>query len=288
MKVPSLSTTAVVLSTVASTVSSVPTPSATPVKNKGGSGSLGVKRGLVYTNVSPQPFLNDANIGWAYNYGPTSNGQASSLKFVPMLWGDTSNYTPNWISDVNAAIASGVDSIMAFNEPDQPNNVGGSAIDPATAASSYKQYFAPFNGKILLGAPAVSNGNQSSPAMGVQWLKPFFQACSGCPFDFIPLHWYGWSQGTAQQQASAFIHYIETAAAEIVSMGGPSRVWVTEFAALPLDDANVNAAFLNIVLPWLDTQAAMVDRYSFFGVFKNNLLNSAGTALSVSGQVYHG
>ncbi|MCJ1351374.1 MAG: hypothetical protein MMC33_001358 [Icmadophila ericetorum] len=285
MKVPSVTTTAVVLSTIASTASAAPTPSPSTVKNTSGGGSLGVKRGLVYTNDSPAPLLNNANIGWAYNYGPTNDGEAKGLKFVPMLWGNTENYTPTWVSDANAAIAAGDDSIMAFNEPDQPNDVGGSAISPSDAAASYKQYMAPFNGKILLGAPAVSNGNQSNPAMGVQWLQPFFEACTGCPFDFIPLHWYGWSGASAQEQATVFMQYIETAASEIVSYGGPSRVWVTEFAALPLEDDATNAAFLDIVLPWLD-QSPIVDRYSFFGVFPNYLLDSAGNGLSTSGNVY--
>ena len=177
---------------------------------------------------------------------------------------------------------------MAMNEPDQPTQYGGSDITPSNAAAIYKANIVPLAGSVKVGAPAVSNGNSSSPLMGVQWLAQFFEACSGssCPIDFVPLHWYGWNGGTAQQQAQAFKDYVTKASAEVQQMSGVNEFWITEFSAMPLNNAQINADFMAIVLPWLDSDpaAANVARYSYFMVSDGLLLS--GSSLSTSGKAY--
>ena len=102
--------------------------------------------------------------------------------------------------------------------------------------------------------------------------------------DFMPMHWYGWQGGSAQEQATAFQQYVEAFATQVSAAGGPGKFWITEFAALPIDDAQMNADFLAIVLPWLDNEAGMVERYSFFMASDGDLLS--GGSLSASGQAY--
>lgn len=60
-------------------------------------------------------------------------------------------------------------------------------------------------------------------------------------------------------------------------------IWITEFQCY--GDDSQQAAFLNDVIPWLDSQD-YVERYAYFGVFPDYLLNDAGNALSEAGQAY--
>jgi hypothetical protein len=55
-------------------------------------------------------------------------------------------------------------------------------------------------------------------------------------------------------------------------------LWITEFAPLPLHNANVMADFLEVAIPWLDRQS-YVARYSPFmaeDLVSNGNLNRAG------------
>ncbi|MCJ1310104.1 hypothetical protein MMC25_003765 [Agyrium rufum] len=279
------STSAAAISVPAST-SEAPTPTSTSGSGSGSGSYSGPKRGLVYNTASLLAPLAESTsvVGWAYNWASTSGGLDTSLNFVPQLWGSSIG---SWSSQAATAVKSGADSLLAFNEPDQPTKYGGSQIDPQTAASLYKTNMAPFSGQAQLGAPAVSNGNQTTPTlMGVQWLKQFFDSCSGssCPIDFIPFHWYGWNGGTAQQQATAFQDYVTAFASEVGAMSGVNKFWITEFAAQPDTDAQLNADFMDIVLPWLDSQASMIDRYSYFMASDGILLSGSG--LSAAGEAY--
>ena len=241
----------------------------------------GAKRGLVYNTAALCAPLESSNaISWAYNWGSDSAGLSTSLEYVPMLWG-LGGQQDNFVANTKAAIAKGSKYIMAFNEPDMVQKYGGSDINPSDAAKAYKQYMQPFKGQAALGAPAVTNANQTSPPMGIPWLKEFTKQCGGdCPVDFYPLHWYGWANGSPQDQAKVFKEYILTAKSQL---GGKS-VWVTEFSALPLEDQTVNSAFMDIVLPWLDSADSGVDRYSYFMVSDGSLVQ--GGSLTAMGKAY--
>lgn len=256
----------------------------------------GAKRGLAYVNLPwLAPFANAvAPISWVYNWASIATGLSSNYKFVPMLHDLRDDWytVAQFIANIPPMISK-IDAIMAFNEPDQTFANGGSQLTPSVAADAYKKYISPFkvsNPNIQLGAPSVCNGNTTTPTLlGMQWLSPFFEACAGCPIDFVPLHWYGWSDGSADDQASAFINYTTTAAAEIAVMAKrPMKIWVTEFAAMPLTDATKNEVFMNITLPWLDNVATMVDRYSYYMVDTNMMVNGAHNALTASGTKYAG
>jgi glycine/serine hydroxymethyltransferase len=72
--------------------------------------------------------------------------------------------------------------MQTFNEPDFDEQ---SNIDPVSAAKLWMQYIEPLKAQgIRLGAPAVTASGTGQP-----WLTQFFQACSNCTIDFIPLHW---------------------------------------------------------------------------------------------------
>ena len=185
-----------------------------------------------------------------------------------MLWG-LGGQQSDFVKNTQAAIASGSKYVLGFNEPDETSNYGGSQLTPQAAATGWQTYMAQFRtGGVQLGSPGVTNANSTSPLMGIPWLQAFDEACAGaCPYDFVVLHWYGWSGGTAQQQASAFQTYITAAKQEL----GNQPIWVTEFSAVPTMDQSLNSDFMAIVLPWLDSAESGVDRYSFFMVASNGI-----------------
>ncbi|MCJ1239395.1 hypothetical protein MMC14_007391 [Varicellaria rhodocarpa] len=273
-----------------STAAAIPasSASASTISTRATGGLSGGKRGVVYNTASllaPIASATNSPISWAYNWDSQSAGLPSNIKFVPQLWGLTSDHTGNWKTNAAAAIKAGSDSLMAFNEPDMPSKWGGSQIDPITAASNYITYMNGFAGQVELGAPAVSNANSSSPLYGIQWLEQFFTACNKkCSISNVPFHWYGWADGTAEAQADSFKQYVGAFTQQVTALTGITKFWITEFSALPLNNPQINAQFLEIVLPWLDSQATQIERYSFFMVSNGLLVN--GGSLTASGTAY--
>ncbi|MCJ1402363.1 hypothetical protein MMC11_005583 [Xylographa trunciseda] len=260
-------------------------PSTTSAPAAPASPPSGAKRGVVYTSATQcAPFASNTAVSWGYNWAASSGGLASSLNYVPMLWG-LSGQQDSFVSDATTALAAapaGEKYIFGFNEPDEQKQYGGSDLTVGDAVTGWNTYVqGPFGGgKAKLGTPAVTNANSTNPLMGAPWLQAFMQQCNGCTFDFVVAHWYGWSGGSAQQQATAFQNYVTAFHA---TFGMP--VWITEFSALPLEDQATNSAFIAIVLPWLDAQpASVVGRYSYFMVSDGALVN--GASLSQMGQAY--
>lgn len=129
------------------------------------------KRGLLYIDSSTSStdasaFLKSPNdLTWYYNYkpSPTSN---IDLEFVPMLWG--LDKKDSFVDTVQSQMKTkNISYVLAFNEPDQTSAVGGSNIDPRTAAAAWKSSIEPLaKTGVKLGAPAVSGGGS-----GLTWLK---------------------------------------------------------------------------------------------------------------------
>lgn len=255
-----------------------------PTSNSGGSGagptSSGGKRGLAYNtgNSNLDLFDGSSSIAWAYNWDSAPGNLPSKFQFVPLLFSGESMHSAQWASKVAKATGP-TKYLMSFNEPDQTTAVGGSNIAVGAAVAAWRQYMAPYASQgYKLGSPAVSNGQGTNPAtgqpMGLDWLKPFLEQCSGCPIAFAPVHWYGCTNGCPVQ--NDIDSFKQTVQAAMTATKLP--VWVTEFQCK--GDA---ATFLNEVLPWLDGQQG-VERYSYFMASDGILLN--GNSLSQLGQTY--
>eukprot|EP01111_Echinosteliopsis_oligospora_P004319 TRINITY_DN1691_c0_g1_i1.p1 TRINITY_DN1691_c0_g1~~TRINITY_DN1691_c0_g1_i1.p1 ORF type:complete len:268 (+),score=54.44 TRINITY_DN1691_c0_g1_i1:103-906(+) len=207
---------------------------------------IATKLGVAWDNNGNVSAWSQGKISWHYTWGPYKS--SSDTEFVPMLWG------PGQEGDFETQLKnggfSGSTSVLGFNEPD---NSGQSNLSPQEAADIWNQYLQPLAGKYQLGAPAVT----SAPS-GIPWLQQFFQACSGCRIDFIPIHWYGSS-------ADAFESYV----GQIHSTFN-KPVWVTEWACVqysssdpPCDQQSVYD-FMGQTTLFLDQQS-YVQRYSWFG-----------------------
>jgi hypothetical protein len=191
-----------------------------------------------------------------------------------MLWGLDS--VDDWASAAAAAISSGSEHALSFNEPDLSTQ---SNIDPQTAATNHIKYMNPLSGQVQIGSPAVTNGAGSSPPMGTTWLSQFFEACNGeCKVDFVAFHWYNDASEFSDLQ-SHVEDVISTAAAN-----GVSKVWLTEFGATG-SDSDV-ASFLSQAVEYLDSNDS-VERYAYFMCSDGILLDGTSVSSPI-GEAYLG
>jgi hypothetical protein len=227
-------------------------------------------RGLAYNDASYVDVALAAGdkFAWAYNWGSVSNGLTSAISYVPMLYCTDAQFTSDWTTNAEAAIAAGSTAVLSFNEPDIASSCG---ISPAEAAAAHQQYMNPLSGRVQIGAPAVSSSSASGA--GLDYLQSWLAACGGsCDFDFCTGHWYG--QG-GSAGATEFLDYAQ----QLHSVCG-KPVCITEFGVTSGDAE----AFLESVLPSLDS-LDFVQGYAYFYLGVGSLMASS-TALSALGQIY--
>lgn len=241
------------ITTTATTAKTAALP--TPTKSTG-------KRGLSFNDPQLTDYFSlqgqNSKVTWSYNwasdpyYGGSypANSYNDILVYSPMLWSNAEVLTSIWTSNVQNAIANyNTNSVLAFNEPDSCG--GGSAcMNVSAAVTAYKQYIDPLKGKVLLGAPAVTNA--VGPGVGINWLEEFVGNCTGCTIDFIPLHWYG-----SVLDPQSFKTYVASFYKQF-----KKPIWVTEFAPTSGTDAQI-IKFLKSVMPWMD-KSLYVKHYAYF------------------------
>ncbi|PWY78214.1 hypothetical protein BO70DRAFT_363106 [Aspergillus heteromorphus CBS 117.55] len=242
------------------------------------SSSSGGKRGAAYNTATSVKTLSSGSSGngtisWAYDWNMYDDGTLpSGIEYIPMLWG--SKMFGTWFTAIEAALSSGSNYILGFNEPDASSQAD---MSPSTAASAYKNYITPYSGKAKLVTPAVTSSTTSGE--GLSWMKSFLSECSSCDLSVLAVHWYG-------DSASEFKEFV-TEAIQVASDYDLEETWITEFA-LTSDmsaggDTSAGAKFLDEVIPWLDAESG-VGRYAYFMCADGYLLD--GESLSDSGKVY--
>lgn len=190
---------------------------------------------------------------------------------------------------VMGSVKAGAPWVLGFNEPDMCGN-GGSCQSPAAVHDAWGNAMFPFKragAKIV--CPAItSNDTPGGPggfASGLAWLDQFAHHRGSSPADVQcdaqALHWYGVAGKSGAEQGDLFVAYVKHAHDRVNAIFGRSvDLWITEFAPLPVADANVMADFLNRVVPFLDG-ADYVSRYSPFkaeSLISNGKPNAAGNA----------
>ena len=196
-----------------------------------------------------------------------------------MLWGLPSGDDPAW---TNAVHTAGVKNILGFNEPDLTYDAS-SNILPDKAAAGYEQYMEPFVGNVKISMPNVLWNNHGSSSGGnynsAQWTQYFLGNCTGCHFDFAPIHYYGDCVPADGQSGTDWFKTNVTNAWQTLRL----PIWITEFQCYGSEQQQIT--FLQNVMPWMDSQD-YVARYAYFGTFPQYLLNSDGSALSNLGLAY--
>ena len=192
------------------------------------------------------------------------------MNFIPMLWSDDPELTTVWEKNAEECISQGSKALFSFNEPDIASQA---SMAPDHAAKAYVKYMNRFYGKVLLGAPAVSNSGDAN--QGLAWLQQFMDACKheGCKIDFCNVHWYAGADWTDN-----LFEHIENA----YTICGGKPIWLTEFATFGSDQVIGN--FIDAVVPKLD-KIDYLHAYSYFMVSDGSLMDS-GDDLGSYGKVY--
>lgn len=186
------------------------------------------KRGLVFTPNREFPGDNSvwvesgSDLSWYYNYqsipSPAySDLSQSEFEFVPMMWGVGPNPDDTaFLDEVTSLIEGGrnITHVLGFNEPNGPNDWGGSDVAPNIAARAWVANFEPLAEMgVKLGLPACTGG-----ADGFPWLQQFLGNCSqlistdsqtrNCTWDFLPVHWYDNFEGLASHIGERLAEYV--------------------------------------------------------------------------------
>lgn len=147
------------------------------------------------------------------------------------------------------------------------------------SVAAFQKYIQPYAGKMLLGAPAVTN---SGPPGGLTYLQSWLNACQGCQVDFVPIHWYS--------NKYAGLPYLQSQVNEAIKVANGRPVWITEFGLTnenPYTSAELQS-FLSSAMEWLDSQPG-VERYAyFFDAVGPNWLIGDDYQLNDIGKLYAG
>ncbi|KAI0601855.1 glycosyl hydrolase catalytic core-domain-containing protein [Biscogniauxia sp. FL1348] len=259
---------------IATTSTYSATAASTSAASTASSSSTG-KRGAAYNDASlvSELLTLGGQISWAYNWGSDSGGLVDTITYYPMLWSSASEHSSDWDSKATAAIASGSDCLLSFNEPDISTQANMGAAD---AAAAHIKFMNPYASQARISSPAISSSQNAN--QGVDWLTQFFTACNGeCQVDFCAAHWYG--PGGADGAAEFLQHLTD-----VHTACENKNVWVTEFAA---ESGSVDD-FMTAVVEALETdEYSFVEKYSYFMVSEGSLMSSA-TSLSSFGKIFAG
>ena len=190
------------------------------------------------------------NAKWNYDWthDPFGFDQPADSAFSPMQWGTAGiealpQYYGWWHAEPKPI------GLMGFNEPDFPNNVGGSDVPVGTAIGLWPQLEA-MDLPLVSPAPAITY----SP-----WENDFFGGTGalGYRVDFTGVHWYG------QPDAGALIAHL----ANIYGTYG-RPVWLTEFSTVDWSNTATwseedNYRFMAEFM-WLAEDQWWLKRYSIF------------------------
>jgi hypothetical protein len=229
--------------------------------------------------------ISKAQVSWYYNWTVDDSRLPSSqkAKFVPMVWGADAVTETN----LERAKASGAEALLAFNEPDRPeqaNMTVQQAIDlwPKLEATGLR-----------LGSPSPA----ADGALQNGWLDWFLRLAQtrGYRVDFIALHWYG------QKADAAAVQGLRDYLQSVYDRYG-LPIWLTEFALIDFatdspdpkhasypPDAE-QARFIKDSTAMLET-LPFVERYAWFALPTqpnspgSGLCREDGT-LTAAGQAY--
>ncbi len=229
------------------------------------------KKGSGNTNNS---VTTDLNASWFYDWG-SNDFSAPTREFVPMSWNG------NGTSDaaVNAIIArDSLNHYLAFNEPDHD---GQANMDVAPSIPLYKKLLRAGH---RMGSPACTESQYRV------WLDSFTTVANqqSLTIDFVAIHWYDWGNWTstfnANPSATDVFNRFKAHIANVYDLY-KKPIWITEFNANPNRPSAIQVAFMQLALPWLDSDPR-VERYAYF--FGNDVpvYNSGTTTLSTSGSFY--
>lgn len=230
----------------------------------------------------------DINTTWRYQWNHTESSGVN-WEFAPMSWGHGTT-TDEAITGFVAKYGSPY--IMSFNEPDDCTGQSGQygftgspkLCDIDEAVRLHKNF-------MKTGMRIVSPGGREEAPFG--WLKNFHQKATAqdIRIDVIAVHWYDWGSNPTVNTAPTALQVFNRFKAYLTNVhnlyGLP--IWITEFNANPARSQAINAGFLELALPYLES-LDYIERYCWFpyntGTHFYTALDAGATTLSQVGTIY--
>ena len=230
----------------------------------------------------------DLNTTWRYQWNHTESSSVN-WEFAPMSWGHGTT-TDEGIAGFVAKYGSPY--IMSFNEPDDCTGQSGQYGFPGSpklcdideAVRLHKNF-------MKTGMRIVSPGGREEAPFG--WLKNFHQKATAqnIRIDVIAVHWYDWGSNPTVNTAPTALQVFNRFKAYLTNVynlyGLP--IWITEFNANPARSQAINAGFLELALPYLES-LDYIERYCWFpyntGTHFYTTLDAGATTLSQVGTIY--
>ena len=200
------------------------------------------------------------NTTWRYQWNHTDPATLEH-EFAPMTWGNSGADDATDIANLVARYNSS--HVMSFNEPDNCFDQSGQYGNPKLCVID--QAVKLHKNLMKTGMRIVSPGGREEAPSG--WLQQFYDAAKAkdVRIDVIAVHWYDWGSNptktdgaTGDQVFNRFKSYLTNV---YNRFGLP--IWITEFNANPARSQGVNARFLELALPYLES-LHYIERYCWF------------------------
>ncbi|KAF7563965.1 hypothetical protein G7046_g146 [Stylonectria norvegica] len=233
------------------------------------------KRGLAFQGDDHQSDASllvskNSTIAWYYTWSLwPAQFIGDTIQFLPLVHSLSDASDAELVSRLDNLPASAT-HILSFNEPDGETDTGGSSISPEDAAHSYLSNLVPLRESTK---SRTRNWNISHPSVtgsdnGIDWLRRFNASCfeindTGCPTDFVAVHWYG--------DYAGLVSWLETLRGFYNETNPDIRYWITEIA-LPKAGKDATLTMMNESLAYLDKQN-YIEGYAWFGAFRANEAN---------------
>jgi Glycosyl hydrolase catalytic core/Secretion system C-terminal sorting domain/F5/8 type C domain len=233
----------------------------------------------------------DLSTSWRYQWNHTESSTVN-WEFAPMSWGHGTT-TDTGIEGFIAKYGSPY--IMSFNEPDDCDAQSGQygfagspkLCDVDEAVRLHKNL-------MKTGMRIVSPGGREEAPFG--WLEEFYNKAKAqdVRIDVIALHWYDWGSNPAANPNPTALQVFNRFKAYLTNVhnlyGLP--IWITEFNANPARSQAINAGFLELALPYLES-LDYIERYCWFPYNSgthfygwNDATNTSNTTISLVGTAY--
>lgn len=210
------------------------------------------KKGIAHTTYT-YPSLKAT---WRYDWNDNSNTTIGT-EFVPMSWGSSGTTIPA-IAIVRGFY--GTTHQLGFNEPDNTEQSGqyNSFTDYNVTVPYYKEL-------MKIGCRLVSPGCLESGVFGYLKLFNDLAKSSNVRIDAVAIHWSDWegySAGETGVTGQKIFDRFKIHLKKVYDMHG-LPIWITEFNANPNRSPALQAEFMELALPYLES-CDYVERYSWF------------------------
>jgi hypothetical protein len=216
-------------------------------------------------------FVVGLDAGWFYSWS-SNNSSRPNFEYVPMAWG-AGGASPASVQ--NVINMPNVSQFLGFNESDNCNGESGqfnNLCQPEVAVAYFEGLMA---SGLRIGSPAPRENGPTG------WLREFNEIAKArdVRFDFVAVHWYDWGSNPANspnadpvQIFNRFKSYLENVY-RIYQM----PIWITEFNANPNRGNEIQEAFLQLALPYLE-ELEYIERYAYFQPDPRNSSNNVDPA----------